>query len=653
MQSNERAAPRGVRFAALIMLCAAYAAVPANAAEDDKKKNSGGLLPETVVTATRMTTPSRTVGSAITVISREDLERRQIRFVSDALRRVPGVSVNRSGGFGSFTGLRLRGAEANQTLVLIDGVEANDPALGSRYDFGELLVSDIERIEILRGPQSALYGSDAVGGVVNIITRRGKGGLAIRASVEGGAFETVQSKASISGGGKRYDLTLSGAYFSTGGISAASEERGNTENDSFRNGTVGATASIRPLDNLDISLTGRWQKGKLDTDGFGTAAVDDSSFTRSVERFGRADVKLTLFDGKWAHKIAGELFENDLENEGGAFGASSSNGLRRKFQYQTDLTLEAPKFLESTHALTFGVDSEREEVLTKNAFSTVDRALDTVSIYGNYQIGLWDRLFLSGGGRFDSNDIFEDAATFRTTAALQFPETGTKLHGSVGSGVKNPTVFELFGFTSTFSGNPNLKPEESLGFDVGVEQTLLDGRITGDVTFFYNRIDDLILGFGNTAVNQDGSSHIKGIEFSGKAKIVSGLSLDASYTWMIAEDANDKLLVRRPRHMASLNLHYEFLEKQRARIDIGLRYNGDQRDIDFSTFDPVTLDDHVLLDIAAAYRASDTVEFFLRGENLLDQEYEEVFSFGTPGIGVFAGMRVKFGPTKQQGAKKG
>ena len=652
MQPIETAALRRLRFAALIMLCAANSAAPAGAAEHETREG-GGLLPETVVTATRMTTPSRTVGSAITVITREELERRQTRFVADALRRVPGVAVNRSGGFGALTELRLRGAEANQTTVLIDGVEVNDPALGSRFDFGDLLVGDIERIEILRGPQSALYGSDAIGGVVNIITRRGKGAPVAGASVEGGAFETVQTKANVSGGAKRYDIALSGAYISTGGISAASEARGNSENDAYRNGSVGATVALRPLDDLELTLTGRWQRGLLETDGFSTVAFDDDSFTRSLERFGRADARVTLLDGKWAHRLAGELFENDLDNGGGAFGPSSSDGLRRKLQYQTDLTLDAPKVLESTHVFTFGVESEREEVLTQNAFSTVDRALDTLSVYGNYQIGLWNRLFLSGGGRFDDNDIFDDTTTFRTTAALQFPETGTKLHGSVGSGVKNPTVFELFGFTSTFSGNPNLKPEKSLGFDVGVEQSLLGGRVTGDVTFFYSRIDDLILGFGSTAVNQAGSSHIKGVEVAAKAKIVEGLSLDASYTWMIAEDANDTLLLRRPRHMASLNLHYAFLERQRAQVDVGLRYNGDQRDIDFNTFSPVTLDDYVLLDIAASYRASDAVEFFLRGENLLDQEYEEVFSFGTPGIGVFAGMRVRFGATAQAGATTG
>ncbi|MEM9682937.1 MAG: TonB-dependent receptor plug domain-containing protein, partial [Pseudomonadota bacterium] len=259
------------------------------------------LLPETVVTATGTQTPSAEVGSSISVITGAELERRQITFVSDGLRYIPGVAVSRTSGFGSLTDVRIRGAEANQTLVLIDGVKVNDPALSSQFDFGSLLTSDIERIEILRGPQSVLYGSDAVGGVVNIITKRGSGGPRVTASTEYGSFDTYQSTATVSGGSDLYDFALNGIFFDTDGVSAASEDNGNTEKDGNRNKTVQGQFGLRPADNLEIRLNGRYQNSNLDTDAFTNVAVDDPSFSNNIERFGQAQVKLDLLDKNWEH----------------------------------------------------------------------------------------------------------------------------------------------------------------------------------------------------------------------------------------------------------------------------------------------------------------------------------------------------------------
>jgi vitamin B12 transporter len=604
------------------------------------------LLPETVVTATGTETPSEQVGSAITVISGQKLQEQQIRFVSDALRTVPGVAVNRTSGFGSSTDVRIRGAEANQTLVLIDGIEVNDPALSSQFNFGNLLVTDIDRIEILRGPQSVLYGSDAVGGVVNIITKKGVGEPTVTASGEYGSFKSAQTSAALRAGGKHYSVALSGTYFKTDGISAANEKDGNTEEDANRNKTVHGTLGLRPANNLEINFTGRWQRARVDTDAFGTVATDDESFTNSLEQFGQAEIKLSLLDDRWEHILSGSLFSNTLRSGGGAFGPSSTEGDKRKIAYKTNLSLETSEIAPATHTISFGFENEREEVLSQSSFSTVDRQLDTQSVYGLYQIGLFERLFLSGGGRFDDNEIFDDTTTMRMTAALHVPETGSKLHMSGGTAVKNPTVFELFGFTSTFSGNPDLLPEKSESFDIGIEQTFLDGKVVGDVTYFNNRIDNLIIGFGSTATNQTGTSRIQGVEMTGRAQIIDGLDVTGSYTYMTTSDANGTQLVRRPQHIASVNVNYGFLEKKRANVNVGVRYNGDQKDVAFGPFRRVTLDKYVLLNIAASYKVNEHVEFFARGENLLNDDYEEVFSFGTPGIAAYGGVRVRFQPLK-------
>ncbi len=604
------------------------------------------LLPETVVTATGLDTPSEQVGSAITVITGRKLQEQQIRFVSDALRTVPGVAVSRTSGFGSSTDVRIRGAESNQTLVLIDGIEVNDPALSSQFNFGNLLVTDIDRIEVLRGPQSVLYGSDAVGGVVNIITKKGKGEPTITASGEYGSYSSAQTSAAVRAGGKHYNAALSGTYFRTDGISAANEKNGNTEEDGNTNKTVHGTLGLRPANNLEINFTGRWQRARVDTDAFSTVATDDASFTESLEQFGQAEIKLSLLDDRWEHILSGSLFSNTLRSGGGAFGPSSTEGDKRKITYKTNLALETTEIAPATHTISFGFENEREEVLSQSSFSTVDRQLDTQSIYGLYQIGLFKRLFLSGGGRYDDNEIFDDTTTMRLTAALLVPETGSKLHMSGGTAVKNPTVFELFGFTSTFTGNPDLLPEKSESFDIGIEQSFLGGKVVGDVTYFNNRIDNLIIGFGSTATNQSGTSRIQGVEMTGRAQIIDGLDVTGSYTYMTTSDANGTQLVRRPQHIASVNVNYGFLEKKRANVNVGVRYNGDQKDVAFGPLRRVTLDKYVLVNIAASYKVNEHVELFARGENLLNDDYEEVFSFGTPGIAAYGGVRVRFQPLK-------
>jgi vitamin B12 transporter len=321
-------------------------------------------------------------------------------------------------------------------------------------------------------------------------------------------------------------------------------------------------------------------------------------------------------------------------------------------EYQTNFDFDTPTFADAAHTVSFGVSNDRERVRTNSAFSTVDRTLETTSVYGLYQIGLWDRLFLTGGGRRDENDFFADSTTFRLTGAFLLPEVGAKIHASGGTAVKNPTVFELFGFTPTFTGNPDLTPEKSKGFDLGVEKTFFDGKVVGDITFFHNRIEDLIIGFGNTAFNQDGDTRITGLELSAKAEIVDGLDVAATYTWMTADDANGDQLVRRPRNAASLTVNYGFLEKKRANVNLGLVYNGQQYDVAFGPTRRVVLDDYVLLNVAASYRVNDYVELYARGENLLNQDYQEVFSFGTPGIAGYGGVRVSFEPLKAVGLAK-
>lgn len=639
-----RASSRPAQAILCLTAIAQFVSLPAASLSGAKAAEQ---LPEVVVSASRIAVPSEEVGSAVTVITAEEIERKQVRVLSDVLREVPGLAVNRTGTVGGLTQVRIRGAEGNQTLVIIDGVEVNDPSAGSEFNFGNVLASDIERIEVLRGPQSALYGSDAIGGVINIITKKGGGPVTGTLSVEGGSFRTGQATANLRGGDDWYHFSLGATGFSTDGVSVAPESQGNPEEDGHRNQTYNGKFGISPLDNLEIELFGRYVKSSVDTDPQPAVlgviqTVDGDRETRTTQQTGRAQAKYSLFDGMWEHIVGAGI--NREERDSYTDGALSfeADGEKARYDYQSNVFFDTPEVAEASHSLTFLAEREDESQRTQSAFGGSDLEITNYGYVGEYRLGLWDRLFLSGGLRWDDNELFEDETTFRTTAAYLHEETGTRLHGSYGTGVKNPTLFELFGFGPNFVPNPDLTPEKSKGWDIGVEQVFFDERLTLDVTYFNNRITDLIQGAGNTAVNLSGTSKIDGVEVSALAQITDDLSFRGQYTYTNGQDANGIELVRRARHLASANLAYQFLDG-RAKLDLGVDYNGKQRDFQFSNFfgtrTNVTLDDFVLVNVAGSYEVFDGIEVYGRVENLFDEDYEEVLGFDNPGIGAFVGIR--------------
>lgn len=607
--------------------------------------------PETVVTATRLPTSVDRVGNAITVITEQQIRDRQITSVADVLRMVPGVAVSRLGaGAGPQAQVRIRGAEGNQTLVLIDGIEVNDPSAFSEFDFGPVLTSGIERVEILRGPQSALYGSDAMGGVINIITRRGKGKPAGYASLEGGSFQTGRLDAGVSGGTDKVNYSFYTTGYHSDGISIASRKRGFDEADGFDQRLAGGRLGFTPIEPLQLDFVGRWSQSRLELDSFSDTAspnivVDSRDDTQIWQRFGRAQATLDTFGGAWQHIAGAGIAETRRDDRLNKIDTSRSDGLKRKFDYQSNLLYSSDTLAPAEHSTVIGLEREAERAINKNAFADVDRTLTTSSIFAQQGITLWDALTLSAAGRHDWNELFADDTTWRVSGAYLFRSSGTKLKASYGTANKAPTLFELFGFTSTFQGNPNLTPERSRGFDVGIEQTLLGGRAALEVTYFANRIDDLIQGFGNTARNLPGESRADGIELAGRYAPVEGLDLVASYTYTDTRDAAGNELARRPKHVASFTGTYRFLDK-RASATLGVDYNGGRRDLVFFPFPQPTqrfiLEDYTLVRIAGSYRLTDSVTLFGRIENALNQHYEDVFSFAAPGRAAFAGVRATF-----------
>jgi vitamin B12 transporter len=598
-------------------------------------------LPELVVTATRVPIPPEQSGSAITVIDREELEQRQIRIVADALRDVPGATVSRSGSLGNLTEVYLRGAETNQTLVLIDGVEVNHPD-GGAFDFNSLLDLEVERIEVLRGPQSVLWGSSAIGGVINIVTKRADQPFQANARLEGGSFNTWNTAGSVGGRSERYDALLSGGWMQTDGWSAGSPWRGNSEDDGAKIGALLFKGSVRPMDDLELTLTERYTRNRTEFDAFfggdRKPVVDSNDRIDNRQNLLRLQGRYTLLGGAWEHLLGIARYDMDSTTNSEGSAPYDSESYSNQIDYQSNYFLNTGS---TRHTFTLLLKDKKDEA-SNTYFAT--NSVHNTGLAFQYGLGLDERLFLTAGLRRDFNDRFDDTNTYRLTAAYLWPEFGGRLHASYGTAVKNPTLTELFGFSGDFKGNPNLQPEESQGFDIGWEQSLLDQRLKFDVTAFDNRIDNIIVGAGRTVINLPGESRARGVEISASARLTPDLSSTLAYTFTDTKDTKGDELRRRPRHVASLGLNYRFID--RGNLNLTVRHTGDFVDTAFDeqTFETylVPMKSYTVVNLAADYRLDDHWQFYGRVENLFDEKYEDVLGYSGTERGVYVGARYRF-----------
>lgn len=644
-----RCRPSAPSGATLTFITAALAA-PALAEPETQ------MLPDTVVSANRVEVPSSQVGSAVTVITGEEMRERQIRVVADALRDVPGVSVNRTGPRGLFTQVRIRGNEGNHTKVFIDGVEANDPSGDVEFDFAHLLAADVERVEVIRGPQSALWGSDAIGGVINVITKRGESGMRADGFLEAGSFDSVSANAALRGAAKRYRYSASGSFLKTDGVNLS---RFGSEKDGYRNATLNASGAVEPSESVELSINGLYIANKVESDPqdftfggpFEGLFIDGDQEREGEQLYARAQGKWRLLDGRWEHVLGGNYTHTDFDNSSDQIFTSNNVGTRSRLDYQSNVFFSTPQFASAEHTATLYAEYAHETFKnTSAAFPAANQkqSMSSASVAGEYLVGLWQRVFLTGSLRHDGNDLFDDATTYRVTGAWVPPQSGTRLHASIGTGVKNPGFFELFGFIpGTFVPNPNLEPEKSWGWDLGVEQKFFSNRLVVDLTYFEQELTDEIVlvflpTFETSVENQLGTSERRGIELSAKATLTSNLSMTAAYTWTDATDPDGRPEVRRPENIASLALSY-LLPSRRGNVSLDIQYNGPMQDNEFNFSTPedrVDLPGYTLVNLAGAYNLGGGVQLIARIENLLDQNYEEVWSAQSPGIGFFAGVRV-------------
>mgnify|MGYP001406993661 CR=1 FL=1 len=610
--------------------------------------------------------PAAHLGTAVTVVTGEDLQRQQIRHAADALRSLPGVSVNRAAGSpAGLTQVRIRGAEANHTLVLIDGIEANTGSDGA-FDFSDLMTEDIERVEVIRGPQSALYGSNAIGGVINILTKKGGGPLSVTARAEGGSFGTKSGAARVSGGNERIWGAATVQHQRSDGFNIAPEGPLG-EKDGYRITSLSANAGAMLTENIRLDLNIRHSDKHVQNDSStgdlrdGWDIVSDTlDYTNSSALLMGANLRWDMLDGDLTHLFKASRNLTRMNNFffGSSLGPPSVTEINDdayRLSYQTSYRFETPA-LGMQHSVTGLVEHGRESFENKSAFGFVDASRKLTSFAGEWRGNVFERVYLSAGIRHDNYDTFKDFTSWRTGISIPFPEIGLRPHASAGTGMKAPTLVEQFGIGFyRFLPNPALLPETSKSWDAGVEFTFLRDKAIVDVTYFEmditNKITDesvecLEADQCMRPINLDGVSKRKGIEVDARFRILPNLSLGLAYTYLDAFDSSGEREIRRPRHAARGDITYKF-DEGRGTFHVAAIYNGKMQDNVFNFYDwtesgRVTLDDYWLVTAAASYKLNPGLEIYGRIENLFDEDYEEIFGFSTAGIAGYAGLRWTF-----------
>ena len=615
---------------------------------------------EVTVTANRLPTSIQRTGSAVTVVRAEEIQRTNPASLVDALRSVPGLDTTETGGPGGTTSIRLRGANAGQTLVLLDGVRINDPGQASgEFEASMIAPALIDRIEILRGPQSALYGSDAIGGVVNIITKKGRGAPIFSLRTEAGSYGTIGTIGSMAGSSGPWSYAFSGSAMRTEGFSRYGYRIGRLER---TRGPFEADATTRfggfgrigydPGNGFRFDIGVTATETRLEYDGFSrdTPSISKRRFTQIS-----AKAELDTFDNSLTHTI--QLFANRSDRIFSESNFSTVAGKLRETRVRSDFIgdrvgaeYQGVLRLKQFGSLIFGGRLEREtaDAFTENVLPTVGaraRTLaaqqDTSSLFALWQLPIGERLTVSLGGRYDKVTDVDAFLTWRATAAYNIFETGTKLRASAGTGGKAPSLFQRF---SPQYGTADLIPETSFGYDAGIDQTLWNGRATFSVTAFSNRFNNLInfeagprclptQTFG-CYVNVARAA-TSGVETSARVVLVEDwLSTTGTYTYLHAKDvSNNKTLARRAPHVGKFS--FQITPVKGWLIEPSVTMVSGR----FSSANETNrLAPYARLDLYSEYAINQTFKVHGRIENITDAKYQEVLNFGTTGRAFYAGL---------------
>lgn len=571
------------------------------------------------------------VGSSVSIVTEKDIASQSRTYLKDYLELLPGVNFSQNGPPGTTTTISIRGASARYVKVLVDGMDVSDPS-GSQTatSFEHLLVGDVSRIELLKGSQSTLYGGDAVAGVVSIDTFAATTlGFSQHGNVEYGAYNTFRGNHSagyMGADGSNVSFTVQ--RVDTDGFSAASV---GSEDDGYRNLTLSGRSEYYVSPTMKVFFAARTLDAEFHYDGYPPPAYtldDTSDYGLTEQHAGRVGTEFSLLGGAFQNTFAiqGMKVSRDLYADGVSTGWY--DGDRVKGEYKGTLSFN------KSLALMAGADWERTGA--SNSTSARETS-DLAGAYAQLVMEPIEGLVLTGGGRLDEHSEFGSFNTYRLTGTYLIPGTGTKLHASVGTGFRVPSLYELYHPTY---GSTDLTPEESDSWDAGIEQGFWHNRLRLSLTYFELDTDNLIQWAYSGYYNIPGVTHREGIEIAAVAELAPDLTMTAAYTNVSANEENGSRLIRVPRHNFVVGVDAKPLDH--VELNVTAKYVADTLDDSYDARGILSLDDYVLLSAKAAYEFMPGWKAYVRGENLLDEDYETIIDYGTAGVSVYGGLQMAF-----------
>lgn len=624
-------------------LTTALLALPLNAQTNDEQTEEQKTKPQQViVTATRIDTPQSQVGSSVTVIDSKQIENRQDQDLADVLQHVPGIHVRRTGGLGSQATVFIRGAESDHTLLLLDGIKIHDiSSPGGTATFDHLTTTGLDRVEVLRGPQSTLYGTEAIGGVVSATTKRGSGDLNGYYSIETGSYKTTTQKIHLNGGEEKFNYSISATRIDSDVYSSSAD---NNESDPYRNTSFHSLFGFQPLDAFNLDIAFHYINADVEFDNNGSN--DDTDQTDYEQYAFKIAPTFYLFDGLLETKLITTYNHVDRDTDGSnynladhgfdfVFLANGFEGTNWEIDWQNTFAV-AENF-----SVIFGiVYFDEQGTFNDPGVSDQEYNSNSLSYYILNQWQVNDNLTLAGGFRYIDHDEFDSKATYQFSGSYQFEQYKTILRASIGTGYKAPSIADFFD-----GGNPDLQPEESIGWDVGIEQPLFYNKVLIGTTFFQNHIDDMIFyDLGSSTIINIGKARTQGVEAFIQFTPAKDLTTTLNYTYTDSEVLNPQgsfgpqkgnRLWRRPLHSYSFDLTKYFLN-DKALVSFTV-LGASQRDDNGGK-----ADSYVICNLAGSYQVTDKIKLFARIENMFNQQYQDLRGYNTADASGYAGVQFSF-----------